>query len=172
MNNYLNAIPVACGASLQDVDMRRSGDVESLDRADRSIPMVDCVERGRSFRRSVIGADYGDTRPMDDYARSVEAEFLLMKKLAEDAKWPPDLSQGIVEIDQSWQRVKGQANATKVSVSQLAGENSPLRQSMKQMIAKLQDRLSGSKFSLAWILGGVAVLAAGTATWMHFRRGS
>lgn len=157
---YLDAIPVACGFH-------------------GVAPLVDCLERGEAFARSggVVGGDIidmGDARPLDEYARSVEAEFQTMKQLAQAAKWPADLSPKIMEIDAAWQAAKRKANADKVSVAREVGMGSPLRKSIGDMVLVLQGRLpkgnAGEPSSVSpWLVGG-AVAASIGVLWAIFRR--
>ena len=78
-------------------------------------------------RGVVLGVDPGDTRPMDEYARAVEAEFLEMKSLAEKAGWPKDLAPTVVNIDRKWQAAKEAAKAKNQSVVRAAGRESEVR---------------------------------------------
>lgn len=125
-------------------------------------------------RSAVLGADGGDTRPMDEYARVVEAEFQEMKGLAEKAGWPKDLSAKIVDIDRKWQAAKATANAKSLSVVREVGPDSALRIAIRKMIETLRAGISrGTEKGLAppyvpddgqsiWKKVVVVVLACGT----------
>lgn len=89
-------------------------------------------------RGVVLGVDPGDTRPMDEYARAVEAEFLEMKSLAEKAGWPKDLTPTVVNIDRKWQAAKAAANAKNQSVVREVGPDSELRAAIRKTTEALK----------------------------------
>jgi len=140
--------------------------------------IVDCVKRGHELLHlaaraaaaneavSTLGAD---TRPLDEYARTVEAEFVMLKQLAEQAKWPGDLTPRIIAADKAWQAAKAEANTQKVSVVRTVGPDSALRQDIRQLTEALRERLAGGRDSW-WtrkLVGPVRVwhvLASGAAT--------
>lgn len=104
-----------------------------------------------------------DTRPLDEYAQAVEAEFLAMKKAVEAAKWPADASAKVVAIDKEWQDAKATANAAKAPVVRLVPLDGDLRRRMREVVAGLTEK-SGESFWGRPVLGpvpGWGVVAGG-----------
>lgn len=121
----------------------------------------------------MLGAADVDTSPKDEYARTVEAEFQEMKRLAELAKWPADLVPEVKAVDAAWQSAKGSANASKTSVARIWGPGSEPLNRLRALTGSLKVRLAGGgdvptpSFWTRPILGpvpgyGVVVGGAGT----------